>query len=138
MKFPVLIAAIIVITGIAGLSFCIPAQAEGPFSHIQKGENAKHTPIIEAPDKVKAGEAFKVTVRVGKTMHPSDPGHFIRRIALYAGEVLVGEANLTPMLTKPVVTFSLTLQESTTLRALSAPNHSAAWEASKKITVTTK
>ena len=135
MKHSALIIAIFIVTG---LSLHIPVQAEGPFSHIQKGENAKHTPVIEAPGKVTAGEPFKVTVRVGKKMHPSDPSHFIRRIALYAGEVLVGEAILTPTLTLPIVTFEVTLTESTVLRALSAPNHSAAWEASKKITVTPK
>jgi superoxide reductase len=101
------------------------AHAEGPFSKIQKGQDAKHTPIIEAPETVKAGEAFKVTVRVGEKMHPSDTGHFIQWIELYAGDVQLAR----------VVTFMVMLQESTTLRALSAPNHSAAWEATRKITV---
>ncbi len=110
-------------------------QAEGPFSKINTGENEKHTPIIEAPASVKAGEAFQVTVKVGEKMHPSQADHFIQWIELYAGETQLARANFTPTLTQPVVTFSVILSESTTLRALSAPNHSAAWETTKKITV---
>lgn len=111
------------------------AHADGPFAKIQKGKDAKHTPLIEAPDSVMAGEPFKVTVKVGKTMHPSDTGHFVQWIELYAGEVLVARASLTPTLTEPVVTFTVMLQDSAMLRALSAPNHSAAWEASRWINV---
>lgn len=111
------------------------ARAEGPFSGIQKGPDPKHTPMIEAPDSVKAGEAFSVTIRVGEKMHPSDVGHSVQWIELYAGEVQLARASLTPTLTQPVVTFNIMLKESTILRALSQPNHSAAWEATKKITV---
>jgi len=112
------------------------ALAEGPFSMIQKGKDAKHTPVIEAPSSVKSGEAFKVTVKVGEKMHPSDTGHFVQWIELYAGDVQLARTSLTPTRTQPVVTFTVILTESTTLRALSQPNHSAAWEGMKKITVT--
>ena len=111
------------------------ALADGPFSMIQKGTDAKHTPVIEAPSSVKAGEAFKVTVTVGEKMHPSGTGHFVQWIELYAGDVQLARTSLTPTLTQPVVTFTVILTESTTLRALSQPNHSAAWEGTKKITV---
>ena len=114
------------------------AQATGPFSEIQKSQNPKHTPMIEAPKTVKAGESFQVTIRVGETMHPSDIGHFIHWIELYADEVQLARTSLTPTLTLPVVTFTIILHESTTLRALSQPNHSAAWMATKKISVTSK
>ena len=112
------------------------AQAEGPFSKINTQKNPKHTPVIEAPASVKAGEAFRVTVKVGETMHPSDVGHSVLWIELYAGEVQIARASFTPTLTQPVVTFNVMLQESTTLRALSSPNHSAAWETTRKIQVT--
>jgi desulfoferrodoxin (superoxide reductase-like protein) len=59
----------------------------------------------------------------------------VQWIALYAGDVELARATLTPMLTRPKVTFTVALDESVTLRALEQPNHSAAWEASKKITV---
>jgi len=112
------------------------AQAEGPFSKINTQKNSKHKPVIEAPDSVKAGEAFMVTVKVGETMHPSEVGHSVQWIELYAGDVQIARASFTPTLTQPVVTFRVMLHESTTLRALSAPNHSSAWETTKKIQIT--
>ncbi len=113
-----------------------PAGAESPFSKINRAANDAHTPVIDAPDTVKAGEPFKVTITIGKTPHPSLAEHAVQWIALYADEVELARATLTPVLTRPTVTFTVALDESTTLRALEAPNHSAAWEASKKITVT--
>lgn len=113
-----------------------PAGAEGPYSKINRTANDAHTPLIEAPDTVKAGEPFKVTITVGKAPHPSLSEHAVQWIALYSDEVELARATLTPVLTRPVVTFTIALDESTTLRALEAPNHSAAWEASKKVTVT--
>ncbi|MCK9431941.1 MAG: class II SORL domain-containing protein [Candidatus Omnitrophota bacterium] len=44
----------------------------------------KHVPVIEAPDKVKKGEFFKVTVTVGKEIaHPNKTEHHIGWIAVY-------------------------------------------------------
>lgn len=122
---------------LAGPGLMPAAALAGPFDALQTEANAAHTPVITAPDTVKAGEAFDVTVAVGQTPHPSETGHFIRYIALYAGDVEIARADLTPTLALPKVTFRVQLAASTTLRALSAPNHSAAWVAEKKVTVTT-
>jgi len=122
---------------LAGTGFIPAAALAGPFDALQTETNAAHMPVITAPDTVKAGEAFDVTVTIGQTPHPSETGHFIRYIALYAGDVEIARADLTPTLALPKVTFRVQLAASTTLRALSAPNHSAAWVAEKKITVTT-
>lgn len=44
----------------------------------------KHVPVIEAPEKVKKGEYFRVTLTVGKEMpHPNTTEHHIRWIAVY-------------------------------------------------------
>lgn len=44
----------------------------------------KHVPVIEAPDAVKKGEFFKVTVTVGKEIpHPNKTEHHIRWIEVY-------------------------------------------------------
>ncbi|MFA5062606.1 MAG: class II SORL domain-containing protein [Candidatus Omnitrophota bacterium] len=44
----------------------------------------KHVPVIEAPDQVKKGEFFKVTVSVGKEIpHPNKSEHFISWISLF-------------------------------------------------------
>jgi superoxide reductase len=120
-----------------GLALAIPAAAlAGPFDALQTETNPAHTPVITAPDRVKAGEAFEVTVAVGAKPHPSETGHFVRYIALYAGDVELARADLTPTLTVPTVTFRVRLDHSTTLRALAAPNHSAAWVATRAVTVT--
>jgi superoxide reductase len=131
---PVLAAAIL----LAGAALAPAAATAGPFDALQTETNAAHTPVITAPDKVKAGEPFDVTVTIGEKPHPSETGHFIRYIALYAGDVELARTDLTPTLTRPTVTYRVQLQSSTTLRALSAPNHSAAWVAEKKISVATE
>jgi len=44
----------------------------------------KHVPVIVAPDQVKKGEFFKVTVSVGKEIpHPNNSEHFISWITLF-------------------------------------------------------
>jgi desulfoferrodoxin (superoxide reductase-like protein) len=112
------------------------AALAGPFDSLQTETNAAHTPVITAPDQVAAGQPFDVTVAVGQKTHPSETTHFIRYIALYAGDVELARADLTPTLTVPTVTFKVQLSHSATLRALAAPNHSAAWVATRPVTVT--
>jgi superoxide reductase len=44
----------------------------------------KHVPVIEAPDRVKKGEVFKITVSVGKEIsHPNTTQHHIRWIKVF-------------------------------------------------------
>jgi superoxide reductase len=44
----------------------------------------KHIPVIDCPDKVKAGELFSVKATVGKEIaHPNTTVHHIRWIAFY-------------------------------------------------------
>lgn len=98
--------------------------------------DAKHSPLIEAPDSVKRGEWFKVTVSVGSgSMHPSLQEHFVRYIALYKDAVEISRVYLHPVYSAPTVTFTIALDEGGMLRALAEPTHSAAWETSKKIVV---
>ncbi len=100
----------------------------------------KHTPIIEAPSKVKANEPFTVKVKVGGidgVEHPNSLSHWINWVALYAGERWIFRAAFAPELTdKYVVTFNVNLSESTTLRAQTFCNLHGVWEGkSKEITV---
>jgi len=125
-----------VFTLTAALALAPAVAIAGPFDSLQTESNPAHTPVITAPDSVKAGQPFDVTVAVGAKAHPSETTHFIRYIALYAGDVELARVDLTPTLTVPTVTFKVQLEKSTTLRALSAPNHSAAWVATHPITVT--
>jgi len=44
----------------------------------------KHVPVIEGPDKINKGEAFKLEVSVGKQIaHPNTTEHHIRFIEVY-------------------------------------------------------
>ena len=106
------------------------------FLHTHTSYDAKHTPKIVAPDSVKRGEWFNVTISVGAGgQHPSLSEHSIRYIALYKDTVEIACPYLHPVYSSPTVTFTIALDEGGSLRAVAEPNHSAAWEASKKIEV---
>ena len=106
------------------------------FRQIHTNYDAKHTPKIAAPDSVKRGEWFNVTVSVGAGgSHPSLQEHFVRYIALYKDSVEIARVYLHPVYSSPTVTLTVALDEGGMLRAVEDPTHSAAWEATKKIEV---
>lgn len=106
------------------------------FRQVRTSYDPKHTPSIKAPDAVKRGQWFDVTVSVGAgDRHPSLAEHFVRYIALYKDAAEIARVYLHPVFSAPQVTFTIALDESGTLRAQAEPTHSAAWEAAKKISV---
>ena len=106
------------------------------FQRIHTSYDAKHTPKIVAPDSVKRGEWFNVTINVGAGgQHPSLSEHSIRYIALYKDTVEIARTYLHPVYSSPAVTYTIALDAGGSLRAIAEPNHSAAWEVSKKIEV---
>ena len=106
------------------------------FRQLHTSFDAKHSPKIVAPDSVKRGEWFTVTVSVGAgSQHPSLQEHFVRYIALYKDSVEIARTYLHPVYSAPTVTFTVALDEGGSLRAVEEPTHSAAWETSKKIEV---
>jgi superoxide reductase len=126
-----------------GLPLVVPAPALGgqeeqftpEFRAVRSSFDQKHTPRISAPDSVKRGQWFEVTVGVGTDMHPSLSEHFVRYIALYKDTAEIARIYLHPVFSAPKVTFTIALDEGGMLRVLAEPTHSAAWEASKKIAV---
>ena len=116
-----------------------PAQAEQftpEFQRVHTTADPKHTPKIDAPDSVRRGQWFEVTVTVGAgSTHPSLQEHFVRYIALYKDTVEISRVYLHPVYSAPKVTFTIALDEGGALRALAEPTHSAAWEATRKISV---
>jgi len=91
---------------------------------------------VAAPDQVKRGQWFDVTVSVGAGGdHPSLTEHHVRYIALYLNTAEIARVYLHPVYSFPRVTFTIALDEGGMLRAIAEPTHSAGWEASKKITV---
>ncbi|KUK05244.1 desulfoferrodoxin family protein [Methermicoccus shengliensis] len=96
----------------------------------------KHIPVIDAPERVRADEAFEVSVTVGEWVkHPNELGHFIEWIELYCGDVLLTRADLGPVLADPKVVFRIRLDESGTLRAVAKCNLHGVWESTKEIAV---
>jgi superoxide reductase len=107
------------------------------FKAVRSAPDPKHTPKIVAPDTVKRGQWFDVTVTVGSGGdHPSLSEHYVRYIALYINSAEISRVYLHPVFSFPKVTFTIALDEGGVLKALEEPTHSAAWEASKPITVT--
>ena len=101
----------------------------------------KHLPVIEAPDSVKAGQPFEVTVHVGKLLaHPNEPGHHVESIELYKGHILLARLSLAGGLAEPKATFIVMLEASTDgqnggLRAFEKCNLHGTWESTKAIEV---
>jgi superoxide reductase len=106
------------------------------FKELRRSFDPLHTPRIVAPDSVKRGQWFDVTVSTGAGGdHPSLSEHSIRYIALYINTAEIARVYLHPVYSFPKVTFTIALDEGGALRAIAEPNHSAGWEASKKIAV---
>ena len=134
---------------IGGIGLCIIAvligipvvanqleQITPEFKQVKTEHDAKHTPKIDCPDQVEAGEWFDVTITVGvDKLHPTMEEHYINWIAIYKNDVELARAYLHPVHTKPQVTFTIALEESAELVVLEQPNHTAPWKASKQITV---
>jgi superoxide reductase len=98
----------------------------------------KHLPIISAPESVKKGECFEVTVEVGKLLqHPNEPGHFIQFVELYAGDTYLARMDFTAKTTCPVVKTCLSLDHAHgKLRAFTRCNLHGTWENDIDIEVT--
>jgi len=114
----------------------------------------KHVPVIDCPDEVKAGEAFPVTLMVGKEIgHPNTTEHHIRWIALYFhpegakfpyqvghfeftahGEAVAGP-NQGPVYTHHRVTAWVRLNEPGAFYAASFCNIHGFWQSSRAVTV---
>jgi superoxide reductase len=106
------------------------------YKELRTSFDPKHTPKITAPESVKRGQWFDVTVNIGAGgEHPSLSEHAIRYIALYINTAEIARIYLHPVYSFPKVTFTIALDEGGSLRAIAEPNHSAGWEAAKKIAV---
>lgn len=117
-----------------------------------KGE--KHVPVIEAPEKVRAGEAFIVNVSVGKEIpHPNSSAHYIKWIKLFfipdGGKFAIEFGTLSfdvhgdsanaedpgPAFTEPSGCIKVKLSQGGTLHAMSYCNIHGLWESFIPISV---
>ncbi len=98
----------------------------------------KHVPVIESPDKVKAGEPFNVTVKIGSIPHVMEQGHHIQWIDIYSSENFLAKVLLTPVFTRAEVTVTLVkggAHKTSKLRAVERCNLHGAWESSKVLVI---
>ncbi len=97
----------------------------------------KHLPVITAPDSVKVGECFEVTVEVGKLLaHPNEHGHFIEFMDIYADETFLARVGLSAVSTCPKATLCLSLEgPASELRAYERCNLHGMWKSAKPIQV---
>ena len=115
-------------------------------------QKEKHVPVIECPDKVKAGEWVQVKASLGKAIaHPNTTEHHIRWIKVFFspdgdkftyeigrfefnahGESAAG-ANQGPVHTNHEVAFSFKTSKPGTLHALAYCNIHGVWESGKRI-----
>jgi len=86
-----------------------------------------HAPYITLPEKVSAGEPFRVEVSVGRTPHVMLPEHHITALTLMVGGNPVASVDFTTGVT-PVVSFTLKLDKPATLIALARCNIHGLWE----------
>ncbi len=100
----------------------------------------KHSPRIEAPDKVRANEEFSVAVKVGP--HPSMSEHSIRWIDIYFSEddrpynpIHIARITLEPGYSVPEVSIKLSIKKSGYIHALAYCNLHGLWESVKRVIV---
>jgi len=126
------------------------------YERIQEADwrKEKHVPVIECPDRAKAGEGVQVKISLGKAIgHPNTTEHHIRWIKAFFspdgdkftyelgryefnahGESVEGP-DKGPVYTEHEVTFSFRTTKSGTLHALALCNIHGLWESSKRIEV---
>lgn len=98
----------------------------------------KHLPVITAPESVRKGECFEVTVEVGKLMkHPNELAHHIEFIELYADHTYLARIDFTARTTCPIMKLCLSLDHiHGKLRAFEHCNLHGTWEGDADIEVT--
>ena len=98
----------------------------------------KHVPVITAPDTVRKGEFFEVTIEVGMFLpHPNEPKHHIDFIELYADHTYLARVHFTARTTKPTVKIWVSLDHiHGKLRAFAYCNLHGNWGGCKDIQVT--
>ncbi|MBS3787934.1 class II SORL domain-containing protein [Candidatus Bipolaricaulota bacterium] len=117
--------------------FCGVNKAETDEPAEMSALEKKHTVVIDAPDTVKKGEEFEVTLRVGEYKeHPNEVGHFIEWMELYSGDTFLARLELSPGKSHYVMKTTVKLDHAHPLRGRAKCNLHGLWEGEKEIEVT--
>jgi superoxide reductase len=116
---------------------------EDLFSTINRVENPeemslleqKHSPVIKAPDKIKAGEPFEVQIDIGSVEHPMERAHYIGWMQLFVDDIPIARVDFQPVVSRPKATLTVLLEESATLRVLESCNLHGMWESKLEISL---
>lgn len=101
-----------------------------------EGHEKSHVPKIVAPETVKKLEPFPVRIEIGEEeIHEMNPFHYVDWISLYADDLLINQALLTPFYNQPIVEFTCVLERSVILKAREHCNLHGIWESQRKILV---
>ena len=118
-----------------GISKSAFAQTDlfSQINHVKDPKNMspleeKHSPVIEVPEMIKAGEPFDVHIEIGKVLHPMEHEHYIGWLQLFADEIPIVMVSFQPVLSRPKTTLTIMLEKSTTLRVLESCNIHGLWE----------
>ncbi len=107
----------------------------------------KHAPVIEAPERVAAGQVFEVKISLGKAIaHPNTLEHHIAWMSLYflpdgapvplqVGHFEFSSHGAGNVFTAPSAVTTLSIEKSGTLQAVAFCNIHGLWETSQPITV---
>src|SRR3990167_5021269 len=98
------ILPIFVVIGLALPAFAGQEEQFTPeYKQVRSSLDAKHTPkFVAAPDRVKRGQWFDVTVNVGAGGgHPPPTEHHVRYIALYLDTAEIARVYLHPVYSFP-------------------------------------
>ncbi len=97
----------------------------------------KHLPIITAPESVRKGECFEVTIEAGKLLrHPNELEHHIEFVELYADSTYLARMDFAAGTSYPMTKLWVSLNRAhRKLRALSHCNLHGTWEADVEIEV---
>ena len=96
----------------------------------------KHVPTIELPEIVKVKETFQAKIKVGGidgVEHPNTLGHWINWVQLFAGDRLISRIEFnSEICDNYYVTLSITLNETSSIRAQGFCNLHGLWEGKAK------
>ena len=88
----------------------------------------KHAPVLAVEGDGTPGNVVKVTVDVGEGKHPNENGHHIQFLVLRGNGMYLNRAELCPVTSAPVVTFSIVVpQGGVVLSAMARCNLHGLW-----------
>ena len=99
----------------------------------------KHTPVIDAPSKIKKDEVFEINIKVGGVdgvEHPNEAGHFIEWLELYCGDTFLGRSGFSGGTSYGAAKFKVKLSHAHgPLKAWARCNLHGLWEGIREVAI---